>query len=206
MKRITLAVALVLLLALAAVGPAMASPPTPPVYPDGTYVFVDGGWFVMQGGVMGVFNGWMDLDGDEVYETPPPPIPNNSDIYITIGWIAYSRGLCETAPLALRNRVTVNGEWVVNDRATDRASWWPVYQMDFSADYPPFNPKLGAKGYEIDWLYHYGVTDTGTYDCVFYQSSTRKMNDLTGGWFDGQHAPVLIPPTDWVFPFTFVVL
>lgn len=191
MKRMTLVVALAMVLALVVAAPAFGFAVTPD---DGAYVFpYDGSW-------TGVVDGEMVTLND-----PGTPIPAGTSVWISSGWITYTRGRAQTIPQYLLYKLSINGDPVVPTFAAGKLIWSKVYAESLYDVYPPFNPRIGAKMFTRDWWVPLGVLDEGTYAGVLTEKYTHTTTDLMGGYYDGQFHPFMIGAGTTDYPFSFIV-
>ena len=166
MKRITLVVALAMVLALVFAAPAFGWAVTPE---DGAYLFpFDNTWYDVAGG-----------DIVAIYDASVP-IPAGTSVWVTSGWITYTRGLAQSIPQCLFYKLSIGGEPVVPTFAAGKLIWSKVYAEDLSDIYPAFNPRIGAKMFARDWWAPLGVPDAGACSGVLTEKFAHTTTDLSG--------------------------
>ena len=148
---------------------------------------------------------WVDVAGGEIVAINPAgmPIPAGTAEFVAVGWLGASYGLVKTVPLYLQYKFTLNGAPVVPTFAAGKAVWSVVYREPDAG--PTFNPRMGVKTYGIDWWVSLGVLPVGSYDLVFTERFTHTTTDLLGGYFDGQHSPVMFKAGTTVYEYTYTV-
>ncbi|HEY5387063.1 MAG TPA: hypothetical protein VIL79_04085 [Thermoleophilia bacterium] len=177
--------------ALVVAAPAFGYAVTPE---DGAYVFpYDSTWVGVAGGEMVSFN------------NAGVHIPRGTSVWISSGWITYTKGRAQTIPQFLQYKLSIDGDPIVPTFAAGKLIWSKVYAESLYADYPPFNPRLGAKMFARDWWVPLGAPDVGTYEGVLTEKFSHTTTDLMGGYYDGQHHPFMVKAVTGVYDFTFVV-
>jgi hypothetical protein len=210
MKKMLVVLALTLLLALVLAVPALAGAPYEGPYypPDGVYVFAYGGaWETIADGAP-VIIGVDEYGNPSGWNAPDTPIPRGSRISLAMGWIGFTRGLVTSTPQYLLNSVEFDGHDEFVTVAQGKLLWTPVYQPVLNPTPPPptpFNENIGAKLYERDWYAFLGANlAPGRHSGQMLQVQPHITTDLMWS-FDGQHAPVMYPPTPYTFDFSFIV-
>jgi hypothetical protein len=195
MRKLTMLVGLTLLLALVLAVPAFGFATTPP---DGVYLWpYDGGsWGTVVDGQM-----------TEVWNPPGTPIPAGTDVYIGSGWITYTKGLARNLPSYMLYKVAPTGDAAhpLVTYAQGKTYWSVPYQdPEAMAAYPPFNPRIGAKQWTRDWWCPLPATD-GSHELSLWENFTHTSTDLCGGYFEGQHHPVMFRAGLTEYPFVYTV-
>lgn len=191
MKRITLLVALAMVLALAFAAPAFGWAVTPE---DGAYLSP-------------FENTWYDVtDGDivAIYDLSVP-IQAGTSVWGTSGWITYTRGLARSIPQCIFYKLSIDGDAVVPTFAAGKLIWSRVYAEDLRDVYPAFNPRIGAKMFARDWWAPLGVPDAGPYEGVLTEKFAHTTTDLSGGYYDGQFHPFMWKHGITEYEFSFIV-
>jgi hypothetical protein len=123
---------------------------------------------------------------------PPDPIPSTMDIWMACTWVAPTRGLVKTVPAATLYKLDINVvDWTVDPvvvgdlvytvptYAAGKAFWSGIYLAPEAWGIVPFNPRIGAKVYAIDWWAPVGKLAPGMHGVTLCQKNTRTITDLS---------------------------
>jgi|BarGraNGADG00212_2_1021979.scaffolds.fasta_scaffold10555_3 hypothetical protein len=188
MKRITLIVALVLLLALAVVGPAMAGAPLPaqPQLPMHTAILwypYDGFWFEFPDGTF----------ASEIDHLAGDPIPADYNLVVGSGWVTLTLGRANSVPYYLQYRVKVDGD-VKTTFAQSKAFWTGAFTNGPDPLFPPFNAKIGALPW-VNYLFMPLKTPApGTYALDVTERLSHTTTDMIAPIEGTARHPIMYKP------------
>ena len=107
-----------------------------------------------------------------------PKVGDTMDFWY--GWLTYTRGLALSQPQVNVLKLWVDGPGDYDFTVTARqakAYWGKPHVVD-APDWPPFNPRIGAKAWDIYWVYVLPLTVAGDYKVHFYQDNRHTTTDL----------------------------
>jgi hypothetical protein len=206
MRRLSVILAFVLLLLLVLATPALGQGFTET--PGNAYVYPwSGDWWEVTADGTEIDHFWTPVDPNdpEGEWLPPDSIPSTMDIWMAFTWVAPTRGLVKTIPAATLYKLDVNVvDWTVDPvvvgdlvysvptYAAGKAFWSGIYIAPESWGFVPFNPRIGAKVYAIDWWAPVGKLAPGMYGVTICQKNTRTITDLSL-MEQGQRKPLKTP-------------
>ena len=188
MKRITFIVALVLLLSLAVVGPALASAPLPAEPPLAANTAVlwypyDGSWYEFPGGTL----------ASAVFHDVGDPISHDYGLAVGSGWLTMTLGRANSVPNYLQYQVKVDGV-VKTSFAQSRAFWTGAFRESFDPTFAPFNAKIGA-GLWANWLFMPLKTPApDTYALDVTERLTHTTTDMLVSVGEPSRHPIMYKP------------
>lgn len=193
MRRLSIILAFCLLLLLVVGAPALGQGFTET--PGSAYVFPwTGDWREVTADGNGIDHLWTPVDPKhpEGEWLPPDPIPATMDVWIAFTWVAPTKGLVQTIPAATVYKLDVNVvDWTVDPvfigdlvfsvptYSAGKAFWSGIYRAPVSWGIVPFNQRIGAKVYAIDWWVPVGKLPPGMYGMTIVQKNTRTITDLS---------------------------
>lgn len=170
----------VALLVVALAAPAGAQAQTEPIaywVPAFLGYYLDGGQVAPGPDITPLFT-LPEEEGGPGYARDPQ-VGDTMDL--AYGWFAYNRGLARTAPRYTVLKLWVDGpgdyDFVVS--AKDAGAYWGKAYVQDAPEVPPFNRRIGAKAWAIDWDYVLPLTVAGDYKVHFYQDFRHTTTDLT---------------------------
>jgi hypothetical protein len=205
MKKLLFLSVCVLLLLCATAAPASASRDTypSPAYPAHWYNVDPWGY-----GVYSVDETAHTVDGPVAAVPLAPDSSASMPIYVGGTWICATYGQSIRQAKALLQRLEVwkeDGTVVVSiDESTSQSYWVGPYDVNtsYGHDYAPYNPKVQAGIWGMDWMIPTGPLAAGTYYVKYSNKLTHWISDPL---FDKK--AIHYAPFDWTDygPWSFVV-
>jgi hypothetical protein len=116
-----------------------------------------------------------------------------------LGWYGYTRGLIQTAPTTLLTWYDLYKDgadqpfWSVTPKS-GRQYWGGLTRIDpVEWELTPFNPRIGAPAYWIEYTPQLGVLEPGTYLAHLHAELAHPTHDMMGVSARG-HGPAIYTP------------